>query len=50
MAEKTECGFFAHETAIVDQGAVIGTGTKVWHFCHITSGAQIGERCSLGQN
>lgn len=50
MVEKTARGSYVHETAIVDHGAVIGTGTKVWHFCHITSGAQIGEHCSLGQN
>jgi UDP-2-acetamido-3-amino-2,3-dideoxy-glucuronate N-acetyltransferase len=47
MAERE---FFVHPSAIVDEGAVIGTGTKVWHFCHVTSGAVIGERCSLGQN
>jgi UDP-2-acetamido-3-amino-2,3-dideoxy-glucuronate N-acetyltransferase len=41
---------FVHESAYVDDGAVIGTGTKVWHFCHVMSGAVIGERCSLGQN
>lgn len=43
-------GVFIHESAYVDDGAVIGEGTKVWHFCHILSGAVIGERCSLGQN
>ena len=41
---------FVHESAYVDDGAVIGKGTKVWHFCHVMPGAQIGERCSLGQN
>lgn len=41
---------FIHESAYVDEGAVIGKGTKVWHFCHVLSGAVIGERCSLGQN
>jgi UDP-2-acetamido-3-amino-2,3-dideoxy-glucuronate N-acetyltransferase len=41
---------FVHESAYVDDGAVIGAGTKVWHFCHILGGARIGERCSLGQN
>lgn len=39
-----------HETAIVDPGAVIGLGTRVWHWVHICSGAVIGECCSLGQN
>lgn len=42
--------FFAHETAVVDEGAQIGEGTKVWHFSHVCGGAKIGERCSLGQN
>lgn len=41
---------FIHESAYVDDGAVIGAGTKVWHFCHVMPGAVIGERCSLGQN
>lgn len=41
---------FIHESAYVDEGAQIGSGTKVWHFCHILSGAVIGERSSLGQN
>ena len=39
-----------HESAYVDDGATIGAGTKVWHFCHVLAGAVIGERCSLGQN
>ena len=41
---------FVHESAYVDDGVAIGAGTKVWHFCHVISGAVIGERCSLGQN
>jgi UDP-2-acetamido-3-amino-2,3-dideoxy-glucuronate N-acetyltransferase len=41
---------FIHESAYVDQGATIGAGTKIWHFCHIMPGAVIGARCSLGQN
>jgi UDP-2-acetamido-3-amino-2,3-dideoxy-glucuronate N-acetyltransferase len=41
---------FVHESAYVDDGAVIGAGTKVWHFCHVLGGAVIGERSSLGQN
>ena len=41
---------FVHESAYVDEGARIGAGTKVWHFCHVLPGAVIGERCSLGQN
>ena len=41
---------FIHPSAFVDEGAVVGAGTKVWHFCHVMGGARIGERCSLGQN
>jgi UDP-2-acetamido-3-amino-2,3-dideoxy-glucuronate N-acetyltransferase len=41
---------WVHQSAYVDEGAVLGAGTKVWHFCHINAGAVIGERCSLGQN
>jgi UDP-2-acetamido-3-amino-2,3-dideoxy-glucuronate N-acetyltransferase len=43
-------GVFVHESSYVDEGAVIGAGTKIWHFCHIMPGARIGARCSLGQN
>ena len=39
-----------HESAIVDPGAQLGEGTKVWHFSHVCPGARIGENCSLGQN
>lgn len=42
--------YFAHESAYVDAGAVVGKGTKIWHFCHVMPGAVIGERSSLGQN
>jgi UDP-2-acetamido-3-amino-2,3-dideoxy-glucuronate N-acetyltransferase len=41
---------FVHKSAYVDQGAKIGAGTRIWHFCHINAGAVIGEKCSLGQN
>jgi UDP-2-acetamido-3-amino-2,3-dideoxy-glucuronate N-acetyltransferase len=41
---------FIHESAYVDDGAQIGSGTRIWHFCHVLGGAVIGERCSLGQN
>ncbi len=41
---------FIHESAYVDDGAVIGDDTRIWHFCHVMSGARIGARCSLGQN
>lgn len=42
--------FWAHETAIVDPGAVIGPGTRVWHWVHVCAGARIGSGCVLGQN
>ena len=43
-------GYFTHESSYVDEGAVVGEGTKVWHFCHVSSGARLGARCVLGQN
>lgn len=42
--------FFAHETAVVDEGCTIGEGTKIWHFSHIMPNCVIGERCNIGQN
>jgi len=42
--------YFIHESAYVDEGAQIGAGTKIWHFCHIMGKAKIGRHCSLGQN
>jgi UDP-2-acetamido-3-amino-2,3-dideoxy-glucuronate N-acetyltransferase len=42
--------FFAHETAIIDEGCKIGKGTKIWHFTHIMSKCVIGENCNIGQN
>lgn len=39
-----------HSSAFVDDGAVIGAGTRIWHFCHVNAGAVIGRDCSLGQN
>ncbi|MGB9756853.1 MAG: acyltransferase [Candidatus Bipolaricaulaceae bacterium] len=42
--------YFVHESAYVDPGAKIGKGTRIWHFCHIMAGAEIGENCTLGQN
>ena len=41
---------FVHPSAIVDDGAVLGEGTRVWHFCHVSAGAQLGAACVLGQN
>jgi len=42
--------YFVHPTAIIDQPAAIGEGTKIWHFCHVMAGAKIGKHCVLGQN
>jgi UDP-2-acetamido-3-amino-2,3-dideoxy-glucuronate N-acetyltransferase len=42
--------YFAHETAVIDEGCKIGKGTKIWHFSHIMTGCEIGENCNIGQN
>ena len=42
--------YFAHETAVIDEGCDIGKGTKIWHFSHIMSDSKIGENCNIGQN
>ncbi len=42
--------YFAHETAVIDEGVEIGSGTKIWHFSHIMTGCRIGNNCNLGQN
>ena len=42
--------YFAHPTAVIDEGCEIGAGTKIWHFSHIMSNCTIGENCNLGQN
>ncbi|MFL9836515.1 acyltransferase [Flavobacterium sp. ST-75] len=42
--------FFAHETAVIDEGCEIGKGTKIWHFSHIMPGCILGENCNIGQN
>jgi len=42
--------YFAHDTAIIDDGCMIGDGTKIWHFSHIMSNSKIGESCNIGQN
>jgi UDP-2-acetamido-3-amino-2,3-dideoxy-glucuronate N-acetyltransferase len=43
-------GYFAHETAVIDQGADIGSGTKIWHFSHVMPNSKLGENCNIGQN
>lgn len=42
--------FLVHETAVIDEGAQIGEGSRIWHFCHIMPEAKIGKNCNLGQN
>ena len=42
--------YVVHESSYIDEGAEIGAGTKIWHFCHIMSGSRIGEHCNIGQN
>ena len=43
-------GYFVHESSYIDENVMIGEGTKIWHFCHVQSGARIGKYCRLGQN
>ena len=50
MQDPRQLNYFAHESSFIDEGAVIGNGTKIWHFSHVMPGAVIGERCNLGQN
>ncbi len=53
MPHRTDSGekpYWAHETAIVDEGAQVGAGTRIWHWAHVQGNSIIGERCSLGQN
>ena len=45
-----ESDFFVHPTSVIDEGAQIGKGTKIWHFCHLMSTCKVGERCNIGQN
>ena len=42
--------YFAHETAVIDEGCEIGKDTRIWHFSHIMTGAHLGEKCNIGQN
>jgi UDP-2-acetamido-3-amino-2,3-dideoxy-glucuronate N-acetyltransferase len=48
--DRPETDFFRHPSAVVDAGASVGKGTKIWHFCHVMENARIGEGCVLGQN
>jgi UDP-2-acetamido-3-amino-2,3-dideoxy-glucuronate N-acetyltransferase len=50
MALKIKVTYFAHDTAVIDDGCEIGVDTKIWHFTHIMPDCVIGERCNIGQN
>ena len=50
VSTKAAESYFTHPTAIVDEGADIGAGSKIWHFSHVSSGAKLGSKCNLGQN
>lgn len=43
-------GYFKHETAIVDEGSIVGEKTRIWHWCHIMPGTVIGDNCNIGEN
>ena len=47
---RSNPGYYAHPTAVIDEPCEIGEGTKIWHFSHVMSGSRIGQRCNLGQN
>src|SRR5271166_3216872 len=47
---KPEQSYFVHESAYADEGSTIGPGTKIWHFSHVMKGAQVGQKCVIGQN
>ncbi|MBL7805704.1 MAG: N-acetyltransferase, partial [Saprospiraceae bacterium] len=42
--------YYVHPTAMLDEGCIVGAGSRIWHFCHLMPGARIGARCILGQN
>jgi UDP-2-acetamido-3-amino-2,3-dideoxy-glucuronate N-acetyltransferase len=48
--KMTDKNYFAHQTAVIDEGCKIGEGTKIWHFSHIMTNAVIGNNCNIGQN
>lgn len=48
--EVSAKGYFAHDTAVIDDNVTIGQGVKIWHFCHVLPGSTIGEGCNIGQN
>jgi UDP-2-acetamido-3-amino-2,3-dideoxy-glucuronate N-acetyltransferase len=50
VADSDGKGYFVHESSYIDEGAEIGSGTKIWHFCHVYGKAKIGQNCVFGQN
>ncbi len=48
--QTSEKPFYTHESAVIDPGATVGDGTRIWHFSHVMEGARIGQRCNIGQN
>ena len=50
MNTQADKPYFVHESSWVDENVTIGKGSRIWHFCHLLSGAVIGENCNLGQN
>jgi UDP-2-acetamido-3-amino-2,3-dideoxy-glucuronate N-acetyltransferase len=48
--DNTQLNYYAHPTAIIDEGCQIGEGSKIWHFCHIMPNCIIGKKCNIGQN
>lgn len=47
---EKKAAFFAHPTAVVEEGAVVGEGTRIWHFAHVRSGARVGRYCRIGKD
>lgn len=50
MQPQTQPTYFVHDSSYIDEPCSIGSGTKIWHFCHIMRNSRIGERCNIGQN
>lgn len=49
-SQSSDNGIYVHPSSYVDEGAKIGKGTRIWHFCHVQRGASVGDGCTLGQN
>src|SRR5688572_6340455 len=46
----TRMNYYSHPSAVIDEGCIIGEGTRIWHFCHLSTGCTIGNSCTIGQN